>query len=144
VTVAYLGGSITAMNGWRNKTTDWLRTTYPGATFKEIHAAIGGTGSDLGVFRLGRDVLAHKPDLLFVEFATNDGGQPPEQIWAQYGGHRAADVAAGSGHGHHLHVHHHNGVHERLLPRNVQTVRHRRWSCWRITTEFLRSISVSV
>ena len=81
VTVAYLGGSITAMNGWRNKTTDWLKTTYPKATFKEIHAAIGGTGSDLGVFRLGRDVLAHKPDLLFVEFATNDGGQAPEQIW---------------------------------------------------------------
>jgi lysophospholipase L1-like esterase len=81
VTVAYLGGSITAMNGWRNKTTDWLRAAYPNATFKEIHAAIGGTGSDLGVFRLGRDVLAHRPDLLFVEFATNDGGQPPEQIW---------------------------------------------------------------
>ncbi|MDR2849145.1 MAG: GDSL-type esterase/lipase family protein, partial [Verrucomicrobiota bacterium] len=81
VTVAYLGGSITAMNGWRNKTTDWLRAAYPGATFKEVHAAIGGTGSDIGVFRLGRDVLAHKPDLLFVEFATNDGGQPPEQIW---------------------------------------------------------------
>ncbi len=81
VTVAYLGGSITAMNGWRNKTTDWLKATYPKATFKEVHAAIGGTGSDLGVFRLGRDVLEHKPDLLFVEFATNDGGQPPEQIW---------------------------------------------------------------
>jgi lysophospholipase L1-like esterase len=81
VTVAYLGGSITAMNGWRNKTTDWLRASYPNATFKEVHAAIGGTGSDLGVFRLGRDVLVHKPDLLFVEFATNDGGQPPEQIW---------------------------------------------------------------
>lgn len=81
VTVAYLGGSITAMNGWRNKTTDWLKATYPQATFKEVHAAIGGTGSDLGVFRLGRDVLAHRPDLLFVEFATNDGGQAPEQIW---------------------------------------------------------------
>ncbi len=81
VTVAYLGGSITAMNGWRNMTTDWLKATYPKAAFKEVHAAIGGTGSDLGVFRLGRDVLAHKPDLLFVEFATNDGGQPPEQIW---------------------------------------------------------------
>jgi lysophospholipase L1-like esterase len=81
VTVAYLGGSITAMQGWRNKTTDYLKATYPGATFKEVHAAIGGTGSDLGVFRLGRDVLAHKPDLLFVEFATNDGGTPPEQIW---------------------------------------------------------------
>jgi lysophospholipase L1-like esterase len=81
VTVAYLGGSITAMDGWRNKTTAWLKATYPKATFKEVHAAIGGTGSDLGVFRLGRDVLVHKPDLLFVEFATNDGGQPPEQIW---------------------------------------------------------------
>jgi len=77
VTVAYLGGSITAMNGWRNKTTEWLRATYPRASFKEVHAAIGGTGSDLGVFRLGRDVLAHHPDLLFVEFATNDGGTPP-------------------------------------------------------------------
>lgn len=81
VTVAYLGGSITAMQGWRNKTTDWLTATYPNAKFKEVHAAIGGTGSDLGVFRLGRDVLAHKPDLLFVEFATNDGGAAPEQIW---------------------------------------------------------------
>ncbi len=81
ITVAYLGGSITAMNGWRNKTTEWLKATYPTASFKEVHAAIGGTGSDLGVFRLGRDVLAYKPDLLFVEFATNDGGQAPEQIW---------------------------------------------------------------
>jgi lysophospholipase L1-like esterase len=81
VTVAYLGGSITAMNGWRNKTTDWLRSAYPNAAFKEVHAAIGGTGSDLGVFRLGRDVLAHRPDLLFVEFATNDGGRAPEEIW---------------------------------------------------------------
>jgi lysophospholipase L1-like esterase/antitoxin (DNA-binding transcriptional repressor) of toxin-antitoxin stability system len=81
ITVAYLGGSITAMNGWRNKTTEWLGATYPKATFKEVHAAIGGTGSDLGVFRLGRDVLAHRPDLLFVEFATNDGGAAPEQIW---------------------------------------------------------------
>ena len=81
VTVAYLGGSITAMDGWRNKTTAWLRETFPNAMFTEVHAAIGGTGSDLGVFRLGRDVLAHGPDLLFVEFATNDGGQPPEQIW---------------------------------------------------------------
>ncbi|HNX35415.1 MAG TPA: GDSL-type esterase/lipase family protein [Kiritimatiellia bacterium] len=81
ITVAYLGGSITAMNGWRNKTTEWLKATYPRASFKEVHAAIGGTGSDLGVFRLGRDVLAYKPDLLFVEFATNDGGQAPEQIW---------------------------------------------------------------
>lgn len=81
VTVAYLGGSITAANGWRPKTTAWLKKTFPNAAFKEIHAAIGGTGSDLGVFRVGRDVLQHNPDLLFVEFAVNDGGAAPESIW---------------------------------------------------------------
>ena len=81
VTVAYLGGSITEMNGWRNMTTDWLRKTYPKVTFKEVPAAIGGTGSDLGVFRLAHDALRHNPDLLFVEFATNDSGASPESIW---------------------------------------------------------------
>ena len=48
---------------------------------QEIHAAIGGTGSDLGVFRLGRDALRREPDLLFVEFTVNDGGASPERIW---------------------------------------------------------------
>lgn len=81
VRVAYLGGSITAANGWRVKTTAWLKQKYPDATIEEIHAAIGGTGSDLGVFRLERDALRHKPDLLFVEFAVNDGGASPERIW---------------------------------------------------------------
>jgi lysophospholipase L1-like esterase len=47
----------------------------------EINAAIGGTGSDLGVYRLQQDVLAHRPDLLFIEFAVNDGGTPPESIY---------------------------------------------------------------
>lgn len=28
ITVAYLGGSITEMSGWRNLTTEWLRKTY--------------------------------------------------------------------------------------------------------------------
>ncbi|MEN6427180.1 MAG: alpha-L-fucosidase [Phycisphaerales bacterium] len=81
VTVAYLGGSITAANGWRPQTTAWLQQRYPKAQFSEINAAIGGTGSDLGVYRLGQDVLAHRPDLVFVEFAVNDGGASPEQIY---------------------------------------------------------------
>ena len=78
--IAYLGGSITAQNGWRPKTLNWFKEQYPNASFGQIHAAIGGTGSDLGVFRLRNDVLRHKPDLLFVEFAVNDGGALPERI----------------------------------------------------------------
>ncbi len=81
VRVAYLGGSITAANGWRPMTTARLKKDFPKAAIHEIHAAIGGTGSDLGVYRLERDVLRHKPDLLFVEFAVNDGGAQPENIW---------------------------------------------------------------
>ncbi|MBX7211243.1 MAG: SGNH/GDSL hydrolase family protein [Verrucomicrobiaceae bacterium] len=80
VHVAYLGGSITAQPGYRVKTFGWFGKEHPQAKLVEINAAIGGTGSDLGVFRVGQDVLAHKPDLMFVEFAVNDGGAAPEQI----------------------------------------------------------------
>ncbi|TCO95745.1 GDSL-like lipase/acylhydrolase family protein [Chthoniobacter flavus] len=80
IKIAYFGGSITAQAGWRPKTLAYFQKTYPSAKFSEINAAIGGTGSDLGVFRLQQDVLEKKPDLMFVEFATNDGGASPEQI----------------------------------------------------------------
>ena len=81
IKIGYLGGSITAQSGWRPKTLAHFQKAYPQAKFTEINAAIGGTGSDLGVFRLKQDVLDHKPDLMFVEFAVNDGGAAPEQIF---------------------------------------------------------------
>ncbi|MEZ0264602.1 MAG: SGNH/GDSL hydrolase family protein [Phycisphaerae bacterium] len=80
VRVAYLGGSITAQEGWRPKSLAMLQAAFPKAKVSQVNAAIGGTGSDLGVFRLKQDVLDHKPDLLFVEFAVNDGGTSPERI----------------------------------------------------------------
>jgi lysophospholipase L1-like esterase len=72
VRIAYLGGSITAQPGWRVKSRKWFQKQFPKAKVKGINAAIGGTGSSLGVFRLGNDVLRFKPDLLFIEFAVND------------------------------------------------------------------------
>lgn len=80
VRIAYLGGSITEQNGWRPKTLDWFKKQYPTSSIVEINAAIGGTGSDLGVYRVRQDVLDHKPDLLFVEFAVNDSGAPVDRI----------------------------------------------------------------
>ncbi|MFA6960434.1 MAG: GDSL-type esterase/lipase family protein [Opitutaceae bacterium] len=80
VKVAYLGGSITAQNGWRIQSREWLQKQFPKAQLSEIHAAIGGTGSDLGVFRVEADALKDKPDLLFVEFAVNDANAAPAQI----------------------------------------------------------------
>ena len=77
VRVAFLGGSITAAEGWRGLTLEHLRREHPRAKFTEIFAAVSGTGSDYGAARLQRDVLRHQPDLLFVEFAVNDGGGSP-------------------------------------------------------------------
>ncbi|TAH08999.1 MAG: SGNH/GDSL hydrolase family protein [Sphingobacteriia bacterium] len=73
ITIAFIGGSITqAEHGWRDHTFTWFKKQYPAIAFKQINAAIGGTGSDLGVYRLSEQVLKYKPDLLFVEFAVND------------------------------------------------------------------------
>jgi lysophospholipase L1-like esterase len=73
VTVAYLGGSITEWEkGYREQTAAWMQKTYPSCKFRFINAGVGGTGSNLGVYRTDKDVLAYNPDLVFVEFAVND------------------------------------------------------------------------
>ncbi|MGB8466398.1 MAG: GDSL-type esterase/lipase family protein [Terrimicrobiaceae bacterium] len=80
VKIAYLGGSITEQPGWRVKSRIGFQAEFPKAQVEEINAAIGGTGSELGVFRVGSDVLEKEPDLLFVEFAVNDRGAAPDAI----------------------------------------------------------------
>lgn len=81
VTIGYFGGSITeAGNGWREKSLNELQQRFPKASIKAINAAIGGTGSNLGVFRLKQHVLVHQPDLVFVEFAVNDSNTPTSVI----------------------------------------------------------------
>ena len=72
VTVVFLGGSITNHRGYRVQITDWLKQQYSNVQFTSINSGIGGTGSDLGVFRTERDVLQYRPDLVFIEFAVND------------------------------------------------------------------------
>ena len=74
VRVAYLGGSITAANGWRPKSLEWFRARYPKAEWIEINAAISGTGSDYGACRIAGDVLGQRPDLVFLEHRVNGGG----------------------------------------------------------------------
>lgn len=72
--VVFLGGSITTMPGWRDLTCDMLRERFPETAFDFIDAGIGGTDSTLGAFRFEEDVFEHGPvDLLFLEFAVNDG-----------------------------------------------------------------------
>jgi lysophospholipase L1-like esterase len=82
-TVAFLGGSITEMEGYRPLVCNQLRNRFPKPRFKFINAGISSTTSTTGAFRLEQDVLAQGPvDLLFLEFAVNDdqdGGYSREE-----------------------------------------------------------------
>ena len=72
-TVAFLGGSITEMKGWRDMICEDLKQRFPYTKFTFIDAGIPSTGSTPGAFRLADDVLSKaKVDLLLVEAAVND------------------------------------------------------------------------
>lgn len=71
--VAFLGGSITEMKGYRPKVQQWLQQRFPDTDFTFTNAGIASTGSTTGAFRVRRDVLDQGPvDLFLVEFAVND------------------------------------------------------------------------
>lgn len=71
--VAFLGGSITQMDGYRPKVCRMLTQRFPETDFTFTAAGISSTCSDTGAFRLRRDVLSQGAlDLLVVEFAVND------------------------------------------------------------------------
>lgn len=87
--VAFLGGSITQMKGWREKVCEDLRERFPQTEFDFVAAGIGSLGSTPGAFRLERDVLSRGPlDLLVAESAVNDaanGHTDLEQVRAVEG-----------------------------------------------------------
>lgn len=78
--VVFFGASLTwganasnpSETSYRAETARRFEAAYPRAHFRFFDAAIGGTGSQLGVFRLQRDVLSRKPDLVFLDFSAND------------------------------------------------------------------------
>ncbi|MHC4505188.1 MAG: SGNH/GDSL hydrolase family protein, partial [Planctomycetota bacterium] len=78
--VVFFGASLTwganasdqNHTSYRARVADRLEEEYPDAHFKFFDAGLGGTGSQLGVFRLDRDVLRRKPDLVFLDFSAND------------------------------------------------------------------------
>ncbi len=80
VTLGFLGESLSAGDGasqaertsMRALVTQWIRKTFPQARLEAINAAVSGTDSLYGTLRLRRDLLAHKPDLVIVEFLRQD------------------------------------------------------------------------
>ncbi|MGI6496290.1 MAG: SGNH/GDSL hydrolase family protein [Kiritimatiellia bacterium] len=80
LTVSFFGASLTwgsnasdqGTTSYRARIAQRLEAKYPDAHFTFRDGAIGGTGSQIAVFRLERDALRYKPDLLFLDFTAND------------------------------------------------------------------------
>ncbi|MEQ9437424.1 MAG: SGNH/GDSL hydrolase family protein [Cyclobacteriaceae bacterium] len=56
-----------------------LKAQYPYAVINVIVTAIGGENSVKGQERFTRDVLSHRPDILFIDYALNDRSVGLEQ-----------------------------------------------------------------
>ena len=81
--IGAIGGSITAgakatvpENRYINRIVQHWQATFSQSDTKLVNAGIGATGSAIGAFRVCDDLLAHRPDIVVVEFAVNDGGAP--------------------------------------------------------------------
>ncbi len=61
-----------------------LKRAYPLAVINAIVTAIGGEDAVHGEKRFAEDVLVHKPDVVFIDYALNDRGAPPEQAEAAW------------------------------------------------------------
>ncbi|HSI86678.1 MAG: SGNH/GDSL hydrolase family protein [Candidatus Methylacidiphilales bacterium] len=90
--IVFFGGSLTyganasdpLTTSYRGRMMSYLLKKYPKANITFHDAAIGGSGSNLGIFRLERDVMAFKPDLVFLDFTVNDGEDKDVPTLAAY------------------------------------------------------------
>lgn len=78
--VAYIGGSITegiggdAENCYAKLSYNYIAENFgTGDNVEYVNAGVSGTPSVLGDLRVKKDVLDYEPDIVFVEFAVNDG-----------------------------------------------------------------------
>lgn len=85
ITIAYIGGSITEgyAAGARSpqcyaslSAADFQSSYCQGGTVTCRNNGLSGTPSILGNLRVSEETLPAQPDIIFIEFAVNDGGEP--------------------------------------------------------------------
>lgn len=95
LTIGYIGGSITLgssaatymfnselnkqadlKNSWVNRMSNYFAEKYPDAVIETVNAGISNTQTNFGIYRLTEQLMntdGHDmPDLVFIEFTTND------------------------------------------------------------------------
>lgn len=61
-----------------------IKSVYPLTVVNVINTSIGGENSESGLKRFEADVLTHKPDVLFIDYALNDRGMGLERAKAAW------------------------------------------------------------
>ena len=80
IIVGYIGGEVTngefmtnnRINSWRAKTTAYLKNYFDECEVTEVNAAVSYTDSELALYRVQKDLLDYNPDIVFIDFASND------------------------------------------------------------------------
>lgn len=70
-TVVFYGTSLTRNGAWTTAVQNWLNQKFPGQVTC-FNSGLSGKNSDEGVAQMQTQLLAHKPDLAFIEFSIND------------------------------------------------------------------------
>ncbi len=86
VKIVALGDSLTygwmVGKGYLDYLMEFLSTTYPGSRIEIVNRGIPGDTADDGRYRVERQVVSSRPDLVFIQFGLNDAfsGYTPDQF----------------------------------------------------------------
>jgi lysophospholipase L1-like esterase len=75
---------VNTISAYPNLVLRKLKEIYPLAVVNVIVTAIGGENSVKGAERFEREVLIHKPDLLFIDYSLNDRGPGLEKAYVAW------------------------------------------------------------
>ena len=78
--------TVNTLEAYPMQTLGLLKEKYPYAVINAINTAIGGEHSISGAKRFEQDVLSHRPDIVFIDYALNDrraGLAAAQTAWQQ-------------------------------------------------------------
>ena len=67
--------NVRTLQSYPYLTLQTLKENYPYAVVNTITTAIGGEDAEQGNARFGEEVLTHRPDVVFIDYALNDAGR---------------------------------------------------------------------
>jgi lysophospholipase L1-like esterase len=65
---------VRTLKSYPHQVLEAVKEEYPYAVINVIVTAIGGENAEQGAARFRREVLTHRPDVLFIDYALNDRG----------------------------------------------------------------------